>query len=80
MPDVGLQIFSYIAFILAFILRDLNFSSFLPSRRVARLQVFQISLSSCLPPGISLEFILVSLLYNSFILACMLGLEGVLVT
>ena len=36
-------------------------------------------LSPCLPPGISLEFVLVYF-YNSCILACMLGLEGVLVT
>jgi hypothetical protein len=54
--------------------------SFLPSRRIARLQVFQFFLSPCLPPGISLEFVVVVYVYNGCILACMLGLEGVLVT
>ena len=54
-------------------LPDLTYSSCLPSRRIARLQVFQLFLSPCLPPGISLEFVVVYV-YNSFILACMLGL------
>ena len=60
-------------------LPDLTFSSFLPSRRIARLQVFQLFLSSCLPPGISIESVVVYF-YNSFILACTLGLDSVLVT
>jgi hypothetical protein len=67
-----------LAFILAFVLPDLTFSSLILSRRNARLQVFKIFLV-VLRFSRNFASYSHSLLYNCLIFACMLGLvEGVL--